>query len=95
MVLGAYDKSSEVEEPGDGSFNDPPMTVASKLPSVLSCGLFSTSPVRADEFYLTISKAIAKPVGIGRSVVEHSWRHAFADTHIDKSFDLPLCWQPA
>ena len=87
MVLVAYDKSPEVEEPRDGSLNDPAMTIASKLASILSCQLLSTSSMRTDELNVTINKAVAKPVGVSRPVVDQPWRHAFADTRIDKSFE--------
>lgn len=87
MVFVAYDESSEVEEPRDGSLDDPAMAVASQASPVLSRGLLSAPTMRTDQLHIAVRKSVTQPVGIGGTVVDHPGCHACADTCIDESFD--------
>lgn len=87
MIFVSHNESSEVEEPCDGSFDDPSFSVTPEWATVLSCFPFSSSAMGTDEFDVSSGESFAKPVGIGRAIVNDSPGHPFRDTDVDKCFD--------
>ena len=67
----AHHQSSEVPQPGDGAFDDPPPLITPQRPAILRRGLAPVFPVRRDQLDAAPSQLLAQSVAVVAFVGNH------------------------
>src|SRR5712691_1562817 len=71
QAVVAYNQSSEVPQPGNGAFDDPPALLAPQRPAVLRRWLAPVYPVRRDQLDAAPGQLLAQSVAVVAFVSNH------------------------
>ena len=83
----AGDQASEIVKPTDTAFDSISALIASECSPVLPRWFSAIAPMRADQFNPATPKAVAKPVGVGRAVIQQPSRFAIQLPFVDQRFN--------
>ena len=78
VVFVTHDESFEILQSADGAFDLPASLVPTQRTTVLAFGPLAILAMRRDQLHITINERIAKPVGVGRFIVDEPERHAIS-----------------
>ena len=70
----AHHQAAEVSQPADGTFHDPPFSIATQCAAILCCGANTIALVRADQFDPAPSQTIPQRIAVVRFVGNHAHR---------------------